>query len=66
MASSEAYWSGSTLFAIKYVNLFKQLWSSKQFDWKLEVGVISQYIQHDKGKSVKKAVSVLQASYCVV
>ena len=28
LASGEANWSGSALFAIKYVNLYQQMWSS--------------------------------------
>ena len=47
LASSEANWSGSTLFVTKYVNLYQQPGSSNLTGWKLEVGVAS--IQHDKG-----------------
>ena len=36
--SSEANWSGSALFAIKYVNLYQQTGSSNLIGWKLEVG----------------------------
>ena len=39
--SEEANWSGSTLFAIKYVNLCQQPESSNLIGWKLEVGVAS-------------------------
>ena len=41
LASSEANWSGSALFAIKYVNLYQQSGSSDLNGWKLEVGVAS-------------------------
>ena len=39
--ASEANWSGSALFVIKYLNLYEQLWSSNLIGWKLEVGVAS-------------------------
>ena len=39
LASEEANWSGSALFAIKYVNLYQQSGSSNPL--KLEVGVAS-------------------------
>ena len=35
LASSEANWSGSALFAIKYVNLYQQSGSSNLTGWKL-------------------------------
>ena len=41
LASSEANWSGSALFAIKYVNLYQQSGSSNLIGWKLEMGVAS-------------------------
>ena len=41
LASEEANWSGSALFAIKYVTLYHQSGSSNQTGWKLEVGVAS-------------------------
>ena len=42
LASEEANWSGSALFAIKYVNLYQhQPWSSNVIGWKLEMGVAS-------------------------
>ena len=41
LASEEANWSGSALFAIKYVNLYQQPGSSNLIGWKLEVGVAS-------------------------
>ena len=41
LASEEANWSGSALFAIKYVNLKQQSGSSNLIGWKLEVGVAS-------------------------
>ena len=47
--SVEANWSGPVLFAIKYVNLYQQPSSSYLIGWKLEVGVASKFIQHDKG-----------------
>ena len=49
LASSEANWSGSALFVIKYVNLFQQPKSSNLIGWKAEVGLASKFIQHDKG-----------------
>ena len=45
LASEEANWSGSALFAIKYVNLIQQTWSSNLIGWKLEMGVASKFIQ---------------------
>ena len=36
-----ANWSGSALFAFKYVILYQHLGSSKLIGWKLEVGVAS-------------------------
>ena len=41
LASEEANWSGSALFAFKYVNLYQQSGSSNLIGWKLEVGVAS-------------------------
>ena len=41
LASSEANWSESALFAIKYVNLYQQTGSSSLSGLKLEVGVES-------------------------
>ena len=41
LASEEANWSGSALFAIKYVNLYQQTGSSNLIGWKLEVGMAS-------------------------
>ena len=41
LASSEANWSGSALFAIKYVNLYQQSGSRNLFGWKLDVGMAS-------------------------
>ena len=41
LASEEANWSESALFAIKYVNLYQQTGSSNLIGWKLEVGVES-------------------------
>ena len=34
LASEEANWSGSSLFAIKYVNLYQQVGSSNPIGWK--------------------------------
>ena len=48
LASEEANWSGSALFVIKYVNLYQQPRLSNLIGWKLEVGVASKFIQHDK------------------
>ena len=41
LASEEANWSRSALFAIKYRNLYQQPGSSYLIGWKLEVGVAS-------------------------
>ena len=41
LASEEANWSVSALFAIQYVNLYQQSGSSDLIGWKLEVGVAS-------------------------
>ena len=41
LASEEANWSGSALFAIKYVNLYQQPWSSNSIGKKLVMGVAS-------------------------
>ena len=41
LASEEANWSGSALFAIKYVNLYQQSGSSNPIGWKLEMGMAS-------------------------
>ena len=41
LASEEANWSGSALFAIKYVNLYQQPGSSNLIGWKLDVAVAS-------------------------
>ena len=41
LASEEANWSGSALFAITYLNLQKQSGSSNLIGWKLEGGVAS-------------------------
>ena len=41
LASEEASWSGSALFAIKYVNLYQQSGSNNPIGWKLEVGAAS-------------------------
>ena len=49
LAAEEANWSGSALFAIQYVNLYQQPWSSNLIGWKLEADVSSEFIQHDKG-----------------
>ena len=45
----EANWSGSAMFAIKYVNLYQQSGSSNPIGWQLEVGVASYFIEHGKG-----------------
>ena len=41
LASSEANWSGSALFVIKYVNFYQKPRSSNLIGWKLEVGMAS-------------------------
>ena len=41
LASSEANWSRSALFVIKYVNFYKQPESSNLIGWQLEMGVTS-------------------------
>ena len=41
LASEEANWSGSTLFAIKYMNLYEQWGSSNLIGWISEVGMAS-------------------------
>ena len=38
---SEANWSGSALFVIKYVNFYQKTGSSNLIEWKLEVGMAS-------------------------
>ena len=49
LASEEANWSWSALFVIKYVIFYQKAGSSDLTGWKLEVGVASLFIQHDKG-----------------
>ena len=39
--ASEANWSESALFLIKYVNFYQKPGSSNLIGWKLEVGVAS-------------------------
>ena len=39
LASEEANWCGSALFAFKYVNLYHQSGSNNLIGWKLEMGV---------------------------
>ena len=39
--ASEANWSGSALFVIKYVNFYQKPRSSNLTGWKLEVGMAS-------------------------
>ena len=41
LAAEEASWSGSALFAIKYMNLYQQSGSSNLIGWKLEMGMAS-------------------------
>ena len=41
LASEEAYWTGSALFVIKYVNFYQKPGSSNLSGWELEVGVAS-------------------------
>ena len=47
--TEEENWSGSALFVIQYVNLYQHSGSSNLIGLKLEVGVASKFIQHDKG-----------------
>ena len=49
LASEEVNWSGSALFAIQYVNLFKKSGSRNLIGWQLEMGVASKFIQQSKG-----------------
>ena len=49
LASEEANWSGSALFAIKYVNLYQQSGSSNLIGWKLELSMAFSFTQQDKG-----------------
>ena len=51
LASSEANWSGSALFAINYVILYQQSGSSNLVGWKLEVGVASYLFSRTKVKN---------------
>ena len=46
--------SGSSLFAIQYVNLYQQSGSSNLTGWKLEVGIAGQGLNSDKrnGKTI--------------
>ena len=39
--ASDANWSGSALFVIKYVNFYQKPGSSNLIGWKLEVGMAS-------------------------
>ena len=39
--SEEAKWSGSALFVIQYVNLYKKYGLNSLIGWQLEVGVAS-------------------------
>ena len=48
-ANSPAKWTGSALLVIKYLNLYQQPGSSNLIGWKLEVGMVSLFIQHGKG-----------------
>ena len=41
LASEEANWSGSALFAIHYVNLYQQSGSRNLIGWPSELGVAS-------------------------
>ena len=45
----EAKRSGSSLFALQYVNLYQQPEWNNLIGWQLEVGMASLFIQHDKG-----------------
>ena len=41
--------ASSASFVIKYVNYYQQPGSSNLIGWKLEMGVVSLFIQHGKG-----------------
>ena len=41
LASEEANWSGSALFAIQYVNLYQQIGPNNLIGWKFDMGVAS-------------------------
>ena len=49
LASEEANWSGSALFAIKNMNLYQQSGSSNPIGWKLKLGLASSFSQQDNG-----------------
>ena len=49
LASEEANWSEPALFVIKYMNFYQKPRSSNLIGWKLEVGMASWFIQHEKG-----------------
>ena len=49
LASEEANWSESAPFVIKYVILYQQPGLMNLIGWQSEVGVVSWFIQHNKG-----------------
>ena len=66
LASSEANWSGSALFVIKYVNFYQKLGSSNLIGWKLEVGVaISLLSSFSLIASVREKWNLAIASICI-
>ena len=58
LSSEEANWSGSALFATKYVNLYQQPWSNNLIGWKFKVGVASYFIQQGKGETFKNGTNI--------
>ena len=54
--ASESIWSGPALLVINYVSLYQQPEASNLIGWKLEVSVVSWFIQHGNGQetSVEK------------
>ena len=58
----EANWSGSALFAIKYVNLYQQFGSSNLIGWKLEVGIASYLFRWQRLKgSIEEIIFAIYA-----
>ena len=49
LASKEANWSGSALFAIKYANLYQQSGSRNVIGWKSELGSDWLKIRNERG-----------------
>ena len=61
LSSEEANWSGSTLFASKYVNLYQHPGLNDLIDWKLELDMASIFnmarINLGSGETCKKPSS---------